>query len=81
MLVYDEVAQTVTFHRKGIDRDLAAWDDGCEIVFRGDGEPLRLELSHFLECIDGRRAPISDGVSGLEVIRVLDQATAMLEEP
>lgn len=80
MLTYDELDQVVTLHRKGIDKSLANRDDGSEVVFRGDGEPLKLELSHFLDRIRDRRAPISDGVSGIEVIRVLDQASAMLEE-
>lgn len=79
MLVYDELDQTVTLHRKGIDGHLANRDDGSEVVFRGDGEPLRLELSHFLDRVADRRPPMSDGVSGVEVIRVLDRASAQLE--
>ena len=80
MLTYDELDQTVTLHRKGIDARLATRDDGSEVVFRGDGEPLRLELAHFLERLHDRGAPMSDGVSGIEVIRVLDEASRMLEE-
>ncbi|MBS1723699.1 MAG: Gfo/Idh/MocA family oxidoreductase [Armatimonadetes bacterium] len=74
MLVYDEVAQTVTFHDKGISADLSNRNDGEAIVFEGAGQPLTLEMEHFLECCANGTRPISDGVSGLEVVRVLEQA-------
>lgn len=74
MLVYDEVVQTVTFHNKGINADLSNRNDGEEIIFEGAGQPLTLELEHFLECCTTGEQPISNGQSGLEVIRVLEQA-------
>ncbi|MBI4300131.1 MAG: Gfo/Idh/MocA family oxidoreductase [Chloroflexi bacterium] len=42
-------------------------------------EPLRNECAHFLECIDGNKTPVSDGESGLRVIRVLEAAQCSLE--
>jgi len=80
MLVYDEADQTVTLHRKGINPDLGNRDDGAEIAFKGDGEPLALELKHFLDCVAGRLTPLSDGRSGLAVVRVLEEATKQLAE-
>jgi UDP-2-acetamido-3-amino-2,3-dideoxy-glucuronate N-acetyltransferase len=38
------------------------------------GEPLRLELEHFLECVYTRKTPKTDGVEGLRVLRVLEEA-------
>ncbi len=35
-------------------------------------EPLRIECQHFLECIRSRRAPLTDGTSGLAVLRLLE---------
>ncbi|MBV6457696.1 MAG: Myo-inositol 2-dehydrogenase [Fimbriimonadaceae bacterium] len=75
MLVYDELAQTVTLHRKHIDRALANHNDGEEVVFEGAGQPLSLELEHFLDCVKERAKPISDGESALEVLRVLETAS------
>ena len=43
------------------------------------GEPLRIECEHFLECVRTRNAPLSDGLDGLRVIRVLEAANASLE--
>ncbi|MDQ1911295.1 Gfo/Idh/MocA family oxidoreductase [Paenibacillus sp. GD4] len=78
MLLYDEEKQTVTLHQKGIHADLSNRDEGSEVVFEGAVQPLRLECQHFLECIDQRIKPLSDGANGLEVIRVLEQASAAL---
>jgi predicted dehydrogenase len=36
-------------------------------------EPLRLECQEFLDAIRQERAPLSDGASGLRVVRVLEQ--------
>lgn len=35
-------------------------------------EPLKSECQHFLECIESRRAPRTDGQSGLRVLKVLE---------
>ncbi|MDZ7374225.1 MAG: Gfo/Idh/MocA family oxidoreductase [candidate division KSB1 bacterium] len=41
-------------------------------------EPLRNECAHFLECIEQRKSPRTDGQSGLRVIRVLEAAQESL---
>ena len=74
MLVYDELAQSVILHRKSIDAGLQNQDQGEEVVFEGSGQPLRLEMEHFIECIKTRTTPRSDGMNGLDVVRVLDSA-------
>ena len=43
------------------------------------GEPLRIECQHFVDCIADGRAPVSDGHSGLRVVRVLEQLQLELE--
>jgi predicted dehydrogenase len=43
------------------------------------GEPLRIECQHFLDCIAEGRAPVSDGASGLRVVRVLERLQDELE--
>ena len=72
MLVYDEMKQTVTLHKKRIGGDLENIDEGEETLFEGSAQPLRLEMEHFAHCIKTRETPISDGLSGLAVIRVLE---------
>jgi UDP-2-acetamido-3-amino-2,3-dideoxy-glucuronate N-acetyltransferase len=43
-------------------------------------EPLRAECSHFLECIQSRRRPRTDGEEGLRVLTVLQRCQEALEE-
>lgn len=74
MLAYDEERQTVTLHNKGINADLSIRDEGSEVVFEGADKPLTLECLHFLECLKERRRPLSDGIGGLQVVRVLERA-------
>lgn len=78
MLVYDELQQTVILHDKGINADLTNRNDGEKVVFKGDGEPLTREMECFLASVETRQKPISEGRNGLEVIRLLEQATALL---
>jgi UDP-2-acetamido-3-amino-2,3-dideoxy-glucuronate N-acetyltransferase len=42
-------------------------------------EPLTAECLHFLECIETRRAPLTDGAEGYRVLEVLDRAQRSLE--
>lgn len=37
-----------------------------------EGEPLRLECMHFLDCVDNGRQPVTDAEEGLRVLKVLD---------
>jgi predicted dehydrogenase len=41
-------------------------------------EPLRLECTHFVDCVMERTQPRSDGVSGLAVVRVIHAAQQSL---
>jgi predicted dehydrogenase len=41
-------------------------------------EPLRLECQHFLECVQEHKQPLSDGMDGLRVLKVLNAAQQSL---
>jgi predicted dehydrogenase len=70
----------------GIKRD----NDGCAawppryrygdvtIPFISSSEPLKLECSHFLDCIIEGKTPRSDGWSGLKVVSILEAANKSL---
>jgi predicted dehydrogenase len=50
------------------------------------GEPLKAECDHFLECINTRQRPITDGPSGVRVVKTLEAITRSIrnhgrEEP
>ncbi|MCM8738597.1 Gfo/Idh/MocA family oxidoreductase [Azospirillum sp. A1-3] len=38
-------------------------------------EALRIEAQHFIDCIETRRAPITDGFTGLRIVRLLEAAS------
>lgn len=78
MLVYNEVQQTVTLYRKGITEDLKNRDDGSELIYQGHGQPLRLELEHFLARIRDRQPALSDGASAVVVMQTLEQISERL---
>lgn len=51
----------------------------AELVILDSTEPLRSECLHFLECIQTRVAPRTDGKEGLRVLSVLHQCQNALE--
>jgi predicted dehydrogenase len=81
MATFDDMAleQKVTVYDKGFDEKAETY--GEYITRSGDiwspripnHEPLRLECAHFLASIRSGRPPLSDGNSGLRVVRVLER--------
>lgn len=43
-------------------------------------EPLKLECLHFLDCVQSRKVPLTDGPHGIEVVRVLEKAQTSLKQ-
>jgi hypothetical protein len=79
-LHYDELAQTVTLHKKSFNTDLEVINEGEEVLFSGSAQPLRLELEHFIHCIKTREIPRSGPLNALAVIEVLEQAQIQLKQ-
>jgi UDP-2-acetamido-3-amino-2,3-dideoxy-glucuronate N-acetyltransferase len=63
------------------------WDHGLPIPDKGEpeyipvtiSEPLLAECGHFLECIEKRSTPVTDGKEGYRVLEVLTRAQNSLE--
>ena len=87
MATFDDMAieGKLTVYDKGFDEKVDTY--GEYITRSGDiwspvlpnAEPLRLECQHFLECVAAERQPLSDGKSGLRVVRVLEGLQDELE--
>lgn len=71
MIIFDEAGREVILARKRIDEGLNDIDEGEEVIFEASGQPLTLELQHFMDCIRDGSRPMSDGSSGVEVMRIL----------
>lgn len=91
MAVIDDMepAEKVRVYDKGVDTVEGATDlAGALAVRTGDiavpripaAEPLRLECQEFVDAIRQRRPARTDGVDGLEVVRVLEAAKTSLRE-
>ncbi len=51
----------------------------CHIPHIEQREPLVTMCGHFLDCITGRREPVTGGAHGLEVLRILEASDASLQ--
>lgn len=90
MLVYDMLAEEkIKVYDKGVDFDGSANIGYGEYLLsyrHGDvwspstkvWEPLGLECEHFIECVEEKKTPLTDGVNGLDVVRGLSAALESL---
>lgn len=85
MAVFDDVSKEKLY----IFPHKIEWKDGnipiarkaeCHVIPVEQKEPLREELLHFIECIDKRKKPKTDGYEGLKVLKILELAEASLRE-
>ena len=86
MLVYDDVSMTekIRVYDKGVSVQPHYDTFGeFQLSYRfgdiytprlDDNEPLKNECQHFVQCIQKRETPRSDGRSGLAVVRVMQRA-------
>jgi UDP-2-acetamido-3-amino-2,3-dideoxy-glucuronate N-acetyltransferase len=51
----------------------------AQIVPVDDVEPLREECAHFLRCVASRAKPLTDGASGVTVLKILEACQASLD--
>ena len=85
MAVFDDVAVDgkLCIYDKGI-----TWEGGALVprqepetrVALPADEPLDVECAHFLECLDRRSTPRTDGAEGLRVLQVLEASQRSLVE-
>lgn len=91
MAVFDDTqsAEKIWIYDKGVEtkQDYSTYGEYLSLRF-GDvvipripaTEPLRAECQHFIECVQSRKTPRSDGRDGLRVSKVLDAAQRSLKE-
>lgn len=90
MVVFDDMqaSEKVRIYDKGVDPNgrYVGFAESLSLRF-GDvtvpalraTEPLKVECEHFIQCVDSRTAPRSDGIDGMRVVRVLDAAQRSLK--
>jgi len=89
MVVFDDMqaAEKIRIYDKGVDHNgkFAHYAEALSLRFGQVSvpvihmsEPLRIECEHFVECVQNRSRPRSDGQDGLRVVRVLEAAQRSL---
>lgn len=90
MAVFDDTqsAEKIWIYDKGVDTRLDYNTYGEYLSLRfGDilipkietTEPLRSECQHFIQCVEKRKTPRSDGRDGLRVLKILDAGERSLK--
>jgi predicted dehydrogenase len=81
MAVFDDIKKELVLHDQRVDlregEPVPVKGEGAKIAYAAD-EPLRLECQAFLDAITSRTPPLTDGESGLRVLRVLQAAQRSL---
>lgn len=81
MASFDDVAKRLVLYDQRVEvkegEPLPVKGYGQEVVFAAD-EPLRLECQAFLQAMVTRQPPLTDGYSGLRVLKVLQAAQRSL---
>jgi predicted dehydrogenase len=81
MASFDDVTKKLILYDQHVDvhngEPILVQGKGEEVAF-ASAEPLRLECQAFLSAIESRRPPLTDGVSGLQVLKVLQAAQRSL---
>ncbi len=90
MALWDDIDVTapLTLYDKTVKRDMGYESFGEFRLRTHEGdvlipkvhlvEPLREQTTHFLDCVDARTQPLSDGRTGLAVMRVLEALQASI---
>jgi UDP-2-acetamido-3-amino-2,3-dideoxy-glucuronate N-acetyltransferase len=84
MAVFNDVEKE---HKLQLYPHAIHWRNHCPVPSRAESqpvpcdmqEPLRAECLHFLDCIQTRRTPRTDGEEGLRVLTVLQQCQTALQ--
>lgn len=91
MIVYDEAEPTekVKVYDKGVNIDAAPEEVYQTLVTYRTGdmyvpkleqaEALKVECEHFIDCIENKTKPITDGEAGLQVVKLLEAAQTSME--
>jgi predicted dehydrogenase len=81
MASFDDVSKKLILYDQHVDvrngDPIPVKGEGQEVTF-SSGEPLRMECQAFLDAMVTRQAPLTEGRSGLQVLKVLQAAQRSL---
>ena len=91
MIVYDDLEsyEKIRVHDKGLILD-GQLEDVHQLRLKGYrsgdvwspqvslAEPLRTEMTHFVRCIEGKEKPLTDALSGMRIVSLIEAACQSL---
>lgn len=92
MVIWDDMdnVEPIKIFDKGIIKEPYYDDYGEFKLLTRDGdiyspkikliEPLKSETMHFIDCVENRKKPMSDGKSGLDVVKILNMIQESLRQ-
>lgn len=92
MIVYDDIepSEKIKIYDKGIKfgnngegiyKELIGYRTGDMWAPKLDAtEALKTEALHFIDCIEGKKHPMTDGEAGLRIVKILEAATESMKE-
>lgn len=92
MIVYDDMepSEKVKVYDKGITvthgtdslyNAMVGYRSGDMYAPQLDvAEALKVELQHFADCIENGKTPLTDGIAGLQVVRILESASLSMRQ-
>jgi predicted dehydrogenase len=92
MIVYDDMepSEKVKVYDKGITvthgtdslyKAMVGYRSGDMFAPQLDvSEALKVELQHFADCVENGKTPLTDGLAGLQVVRILESASLSMKQ-
>lgn len=91
MVAFDDMQPTekIKIYDKGVHKEPGYESYGESLSLRfGDihipkidmSEPLKLECQHFIECVEKKTKPMTDGREGVKVVKILEKAQESLKK-
>jgi predicted dehydrogenase len=77
--IYDTRVERPPHHDTFADFHYSYHYGDSYIPYLKQGEPLKAECQHFLECIEEGMTPLTSGRKGLELVRILEAAATSLK--
>jgi predicted dehydrogenase len=90
MAIFDDISplESLRIYNKGVSKDksFSSWGDSIVGYRHGNiispvtstGEPLKLELQHFVDCVINNKKPLTDGSRGADIVKIIEDAMEKL---
>jgi len=84
MVVFEDTLKNekLKFYKKGfknIDGAIEKFDSDYEVINFDNVQPLEEEQKHFFDCVINNKKPRTDGISALEVLKILEEAGRVMK--